>query len=177
VRNDTLPGTAVDLKMKIGDDGSTMFHRLLWAFYPCIHGFQDCKPIIHVDGRWLYGKYRGTLLMVVAQDGDNKTILIAVALVEGETKEGWGFFMKNLRTHFTQGRTVCVISDRHKSIKSAFNNPDNGWHGTGSTHVFCIRHITQNFIKTIKDVDLKDILENMGKNIKYIFIKFVYIVF
>lgn len=70
-----------------------------------------------------------------------------------------------------------MISDRRKSIKSAFNNPDNGWHGTDSTHMFCIRHITQIFIKTIKDGDLKDILENMGKNIKYIFIKFVYIVF
>ena len=32
------------------------------------------------------------LLMAVAQDGDNKTIPIAFALVEGETKEGWGFF-------------------------------------------------------------------------------------
>ena len=75
--------------------------------------------------------------------------------------------MKNLRTHVTQGRTVCVISDRHESIRSAFNNPDNGWNGSGSTHMFCIWHITQNFMRTIKDGALKDILENMGKNIKH----------
>jgi len=110
VRKDTLPGTVVDLKMKIGGDGSTMFHRPLWAFYPCIHGFQYCKPVIHVDGRWLYGKYRRTLLMVVAQDGDNRTILIAVALVEGETKEGWGFFFEESENTFhTRKDCMCDI--------------------------------------------------------------------
>ena len=35
-----------------------------------------------------------TLLLAVAQDGNNKTIPIAFALVEGETKEGWSFFWK-----------------------------------------------------------------------------------
>jgi hypothetical protein len=96
--------------------------------------------------------------------GNNKTIPIAFALVEGETKEGWSFFLKNLRRHVTQGLSVCVVSDRHESIKSAFNDPRNGWQETSSTHVYCIRHIKQIFMRAIKDGDLKDIVNNMGKN-------------
>lgn len=102
----------------------------------------------------------------VAQDGNNKTIPIAFALVEGETKEGWSFFfLKNLRRHVTKGISVCMISDRHESIKSAFNDPRNDWQATGSAHVYCIRHIKQNFMRTIKDGDLKDVVNNICKNI------------
>lgn len=165
VMKETMPGTVFDLKTQIGENGETQFHRLFWAFYPCINGFKYCKPVVHVDGTWLYGKYKGTLLLAVAQDGNNKTIPIAFALVEGETKEGWSFFLKNLRRHVTKGISVCMVSDRHESIKSAFNDPRNGWQATGSAHVYCIRHIKQNFMRTIKDGDLKDVVNNMGKNI------------
>lgn len=36
----------------------------------------------------LYGKYKGTLLMAIAQDDNNNVFLIAFALVEGETVGG-----------------------------------------------------------------------------------------
>ena len=65
-----------------------IFHRLFWAFEPCIKGFKFCKPIIQIDGTWLYDKYKGTLLMVVAQDDNNNVFPIAFALVEGETAGG-----------------------------------------------------------------------------------------
>lgn len=61
VMKETMPGTVFDLKTQIGENGETQFHRLFWAFYPCIHGFKYCKPDVHVDGTWLYGKYKGTL--------------------------------------------------------------------------------------------------------------------
>ena len=123
VMKETMSGTVFDLKMWIGENGETQFHRLFWAFYPCIHGFKYSKPVVHVDGTWLYGMYKGTLLLAVAQDGNNKTIPIAFALVEGETKEGCSFFLKNLRRHVTQGLSVCMVFDRHESIKSAVNDP------------------------------------------------------
>ena len=46
-----------------------------------------------------YGKYKGTLLMAVAQDGNNNIFPVAFALVEGETGGAWRVFLKNLRTH------------------------------------------------------------------------------
>ena len=62
-----------------------IFSRVFWDFQPCIIGFASCKPIIQINGTWLYGKYKGMLLMAVAQDGNNNIFPIAFALVEGET--------------------------------------------------------------------------------------------
>nr|KYP48319.1 hypothetical protein KK1_030011 [Cajanus cajan] len=63
-------------------------------------GFSFCKPIVQVDGTFLYGKYKGTLLVAVAQDGRNNIILIVFAVVEGETSDACFFFLKNLRRFF-----------------------------------------------------------------------------
>ncbi|XP_050897043.1 uncharacterized protein LOC127103845 [Lathyrus oleraceus] len=72
-----------------------------------------------VDGTWLYGKYRGTMLMAVAQDGNENIFSIAFALVE------------------------------------KFQYPP-------SSHVYCIIRIAQNFMREIKDKDLRKIVVNMG---------------
>lgn len=39
--------------------------------------------------------------MVVAQNGNRNIFPIAFALVEGETREAWSFFLRNLRMHVT----------------------------------------------------------------------------
>ncbi|XP_058787313.1 uncharacterized protein LOC131661723 [Vicia villosa] len=92
----------------------------------CIKGFAYCKPVVQVDGTWLYGIYKGTLLLAVAQDGNRNIFPIAFALVEGETGDAWSFFLRNLRMHVTPQPNICLISDRHVSIKSASDNPENG---------------------------------------------------
>ncbi|XP_050875705.1 uncharacterized protein LOC127079353 [Lathyrus oleraceus] len=164
-----LPGTIIEFQslLVISNDGSHLgdqriFHRLFGAFRPCIRGFAYCKPIVQVDGTWLYGKYIGTLLMDVAQDGNGNIFPIAFALVESETKDAWSFFLKNLRIHVTPQENLCLISDRHESIKSAYDNPENGWQYPPSSHVYCIRHIAQNFMREIKDKELHKIVVNMG---------------
>jgi len=121
---ETLPAYTPDRMCAVGN---RIFHRLFWAYQPCIIGFSFCKPIIQIDGTWLYGKYKGTLLMAVAQDGNNNIFSIAFALVEGETAEGWSFFLRNLRLHVAPQPNLCLISDRHPSIINAYNNIDNGW--------------------------------------------------
>jgi hypothetical protein len=103
------------------------------------------------------------LLLAVAQDGNNHIFPEAFAIVEGETKEAWNFFLKNLRTYVTPQNGICLISDRHPSIKSAYENPQNGWTANTSTHVYCIRHIAQNFMREIKDKKLRKLVVNMGK--------------
>ncbi|XP_050876247.1 uncharacterized protein LOC127079941 [Lathyrus oleraceus] len=164
-----VPGMVVEMQalpIYTNDDtivaGQVMFHRLFWAFQPCIRGFAYCKPLLQIDGTWLYGKYKGTLLMAVAQDGNSNIFPVAFALVEGETAEGWGFFLKNLRRHVAPQPDLCLISDRHASIESAYNNPDNGWQDPPSVHVYCIRHIAQNFMREIKDRNLRKKVINMG---------------
>jgi hypothetical protein len=158
-----LPGTITDIEMMpfIEDGhvvpGKATFKRLFWSFKPCIEGFAYCKPLVSVDGTWLYGKYRGTLLIAMAQDGSNNTIPIAYAIVEGETSDAWLFFLQRLRLWVTPQPDLCLISDRHESIKSAVRRLDSNWH-----HVFCIRHIAQNFLRTFKNTEMKKKVTNMG---------------
>lgn len=72
--------------------------------------------------------------------------------------------LKNLRRHVTPQRDICLISDRHESTKSAYNDPQKGWHDTPTTHVYCIRHIAQNFRRAIRDGELRKQVVNMGNN-------------
>jgi len=94
--------------------------------------------------------------MVFAQNVNNKTIKIAFALVIGVTKNGQSFFMNNMRRNVASRHDVCVISNRHEPIESAYNNPQNGWHGSGSTHVFCY-HGKYVFIVVVKNRSHEDL--------------------
>ena len=151
--------------------GKRLFKRVFWSFGPCINGFAYCKPIVQVDGTWLYGKYTGTLLIATAQDGANHIFPIAYAIVEGETTSAWGFFLKNLRRHVTPQINISLISDRHPSIISAYNNPSNLW-VQDTSHFFCLRHIAQNFLRSNSNCKhLKKPLMLAGENLFYFFVK------
>jgi len=43
---------------------------------------------VQIDGTWLYGRYKGTLLIVVAQNDANNIFPLAFSIVEGETIDG-----------------------------------------------------------------------------------------
>ena len=72
------------------------------------------------------------------------------------------FFLKNPRLHVAIYPNLCLISDRHLSIESAYKNLDNGWQDPPSTHVYNIRHIAQNFMREIKDKTLRKKIVNPG---------------
>ncbi|RYR09980.1 hypothetical protein Ahy_B05g078427 [Arachis hypogaea] len=95
-----------------------VLHRVFWSYYPCIRAFRHCKPVVQVDGTHLYRKYKGCLLVAVSQDGNNNIVLIAFAIVEGETSDAWHFFLSNLHQHVVTRDGVGLISDRHESINA-----------------------------------------------------------
>ena len=61
------------------------------------HTFQFCRPVVLVDGTFLIGKYRGTLMMAAAIDPEDQIVPVAFALAEGENNESWSWFMRLLR--------------------------------------------------------------------------------
>ncbi|XP_004514826.1 uncharacterized protein [Cicer arietinum] len=158
-----LSGTVTNIEVgTFIEDGQrvpskVVFHRHFWSFQPCIKGFDHCKLVVSVVGAWLYGKYRGTLLMAIAHDGDGHTIPIAYSIIEGETSDAWFFFLGRLQIFVTPQPTICLISDRHESIKSVVKRVNNNWH-----NVFCVRHISQNFMRTFKNGLMKNIVIYMG---------------
>ncbi|XP_016178943.1 uncharacterized protein LOC107621434 [Arachis ipaensis] len=165
-RKITMPGSVAVLKtspVRVGgqlDDSTAYFHRLFWTFPPCVEAFRHCKSLVSVDGTHLYGKYGGTLLIAIVQDGNSNSIPIAFALVEGENAESWSFFLSHLRTHVTPQSGILVISDRHNGIKAALEAPDGGWLPSTTYRAFCIRHVAANFALTFKGKDARRLLVN-----------------
>ncbi|RYR59332.1 hypothetical protein Ahy_A05g025199 isoform A [Arachis hypogaea] len=107
--------------------GVRVLHRVFWSFYPCIVAFRHYKPLVQVDGTHLYGKYKGALLVAVAQDGNQNIVPIAFAIVEGETADTWEFFLTNLRRYVVTIDGVGIISDRHTSINAAIARSNGAW--------------------------------------------------
>ena len=108
-----------------------------WYFGLLVHVLKHrhCKSIIQVDGTHLYGKYKGTLLIAMAQDGNQNILPVAFAVVESESSDAWSFFLNNLRLHVVKNDGVGIISDRHESITSAISHSNGQWMGV---HIHCI---------------------------------------
>ncbi|XP_025665038.1 uncharacterized protein [Arachis hypogaea] len=154
-----MPGSIVVLRTSpiwIGgqvDDSSAYFHQVFWIFPPCIEAFYHCKALVSDDGIHLYGKYGGTLLVAIAQDGNSNIIPIAFALVEGDNAESWSFFLSHIRQYVMPQLGILVISNRHNGIKPALEAPDGGWLSPNAYWAFCIRHVAENFALSFKGKD------------------------
>ncbi|KAH1261728.1 hypothetical protein GmHk_02G004531 [Glycine max] len=120
------------------------FHRVFWTFGQCKEAFKYCKPIIQVDDTHLYDKYRGTLLMATSQDGNCGVLPLAFAVVED--KNG-----------------ICLISNRHASIKSVVAKEALGWQPPHGYHVYCVRHIASNFNRKFNNAKQKEMLKKLDK--------------
>ena len=85
---DASPGTKYKL---IVDDnyerGTCTFKSVFWAFRPCIVGFKKCSPMISIDATYLYGKYKGKLMIAMVIDANNKIYPVAFTIVESESTE------------------------------------------------------------------------------------------
>ncbi|XP_015939615.1 uncharacterized protein LOC107465137 [Arachis duranensis] len=142
------------------DESKAYFHRLFWTFPPCIEAFRHCKPLVSIDGTYIYGKYGGTLLVAIAQDGNSNILPVAFALIEGENAESLSFFLSHLRQHVTPQLGLLVISDRHNGIKVALEAPNGGWLPPAAYRAFCIRHVVANFALTFKSKEARRLLVN-----------------
>ncbi|XP_015953842.1 uncharacterized protein LOC107478216 [Arachis duranensis] len=163
-----MPGSVVQIETRPlynGNEeaqGVKILHRVFWSFNPCIRAFRHCKPLVQVDGTHLYGKYKGTLLVAVAQDGNQNIVPIAFALVEGETADAWHFFLRNLRMYVVRKDGVGMISDRHESIRAVVNRSGGDWQPPRAWWMFCIRHIGSNFLRAFKVPHLQKLVVNIG---------------
>ncbi|CAN1143087.1 Protein MAIN-LIKE 2 [Linum perenne] len=155
-------GTEVEFVTKeiTTDDGDTItqFDRVFWSFAPSIEGFKHCPPVLVVDGTFMTGKYKHTLLMASSFDGNKNIFTVAFAIVDVESKETWEWFFDCIQRRVTQRRGVCVISDRHVGIVSAMEKIQSGWHWR-----WCARHYVSNYNKAAKNPRMKSRLMNLGK--------------
>ncbi|KAL7257301.1 hypothetical protein ACSBR1_003576 [Camellia fascicularis] len=60
------------------------FCQLFVAFNACIQGFNSCRPILFLDGTFLKGRFRGTLLCATLNDANQGLFSSAFSVVDRE---------------------------------------------------------------------------------------------
>ncbi|CAJ2636458.1 unnamed protein product [Trifolium pratense] len=132
------------------------FQRAYICFKGCKESFLICRPIIGLDGAFLKGYYGGQILAAIGRDPNDQMLPIAIAVVEGETKETWKWFLE-LLTNDLGGTRACslitFISDQQKGLLPAMDEllP-------GVAHRFCVRHLYNNFKKKFPGKKLKELM-------------------
>ena len=85
--------------------------------------FLSCRTVITIDGTFLYDKYKQKLLIAVVMDRANHIVPLAYALVDEEASDSWSWFLEKMLVHVVRDRTnICLIFDRHASIKKAIED-------------------------------------------------------
>ena len=112
-----------------------------------------------IDGTFLTGKYKGTILTAIGVDCNNQIIPITFAFVESENTESWYWFLERVKWHVVAERPgVCLISDRHSGLLAAIEGMQKGsnrgpaiWPDVRNR--WCIRHMGVNFYERFKNQD------------------------
>ncbi|XP_073290826.1 uncharacterized protein [Primulina huaijiensis] len=108
-----------------------------------------CRPLIFLDGTHIKNKYKGSMLLVVTKDANDDLFTLAYSVVDAENDSNWEWFCYHLRcvilTHHTMGfDRFTFFSDRHPGIIKAIQLLF-----PGSRHAYCLRHLVDNFVKTV----------------------------
>ncbi|XP_058726169.1 uncharacterized protein LOC131597489 [Vicia villosa] len=129
------------------------FQRIYICFKACKDNFFKCRSIIGLDGCFLKGYYGGQILAAIGRDPNDQMLPIAYAVVEGETKESWSYFLELLTTDLGGVRickTYTFISDQQKGLLPALEE-------LVDKHI-CVRHLYRNFKNKFPGVKLKELM-------------------
>ncbi|XP_013617146.1 PREDICTED: uncharacterized protein LOC106323595 [Brassica oleracea var. oleracea] len=139
------PGTLARLEV----DANNRFKYLFLTFSASITGFPFMRKVVVVDGIFLQGKYKGTLLIATSQDANFQIFPIAFAVVDTKNDESWTWFFRQLSRVIPDDEGLALISERHKSIRKAISVV----YPLGSTGIFTY-HLYKNILLRYRGRDL-----------------------
>ncbi|CAN1120970.1 hypothetical protein LINPERHAP2_LOCUS507 [Linum perenne] len=114
---------ALEVNLVLGAEKS-IFKRLYVGFSYLRLGFlAGCRKMFALDGCFLKGEVKGMLLSAVGKDRNNQMFPIAWAVVEGENRNSWGWFVHLVKTELliADGTGWSIISDQRKVINLTLN--------------------------------------------------------
>ncbi|XP_017609473.1 uncharacterized protein LOC108455427 [Gossypium arboreum] len=123
--------------------GCQVFKRMFWSFKQCRDTFLYCKPLVQIDGTFMYGKYTHRLLLAMVQDGSERILPIAFAIIPGELTDDWDFFLSRLRRHVFPQPDTCDILNQGTGILAVIERQGSQWHHTH--YRYYLRHIASNY--------------------------------
>ncbi|CAN1147528.1 hypothetical protein LINPERHAP2_LOCUS15933, partial [Linum perenne] len=86
------------------------FKRIFVCFSSLKEGFlRGCRPMFGLDVCFLKGEVSGMILSAVGKDGNNQMYPISWAVVEGENKNSWAWFLRTLQEELalSDGNGCC----------------------------------------------------------------------
>ena len=89
----------------------------------------------------MYGKYKGTLMISMGCDGNNKLFPLTFAITKSENTNSWSWFLACIRVGVTQRKDLFLIFDHHPSIIAATNDTYSRWVEPNAYHRFSMRHL------------------------------------
>ncbi|KAG6490319.1 hypothetical protein ZIOFF_051608 [Zingiber officinale] len=103
------------------------------------------RHFIGVNGSHLKGPHGGVLLSTVGIDLNNSNFPIAIAIVNNESCETWGWFLSLLKLDLNIEKDYewAFMSDKQKGLIQVFNEVF-----PKANHRFCLRHLHGNFKTT-----------------------------
>ncbi|CAL1413483.1 unnamed protein product [Linum trigynum] len=131
------------------------FKRFYVGFSRLRKGFlAGCRPNFSIDGCFLKGEVPGMLLTAVGKDGNSHIYPFAWAVVEGENKSSWKWFLEHLQEElgFGDGVGWSVVSDQQKGLVEAINLVM-----PSVEHRKCVRHVFANWKVKVKNEKMRKI--------------------
>ncbi|KAL4291477.1 hypothetical protein GQ457_14G016360 [Hibiscus cannabinus] len=147
------PGSTVTIQVDRDSVGIATFHRMYICLAAVKQGWiEGCRSFIGVDGCFLKTVTKGALLVAVGRDANNQMFPVAWAVVEGEGKESWRWFLQKLMVDLDHpnGEGITLMSNMQKGLIPVLREsfPD-------VEHRMCARHIYANWFKKWKGMNRK----------------------
>ncbi|VFQ70707.1 unnamed protein product [Cuscuta campestris] len=125
--------------------------------------YEDDHGLAEEEYRYGGGKFGGTMLVANGVDSNENIFPLAYAIVEGENKESWTWFLDlltlDLELNDYKEPTFTFMSDKQKGLLPAFEDVI-----PRAMHKFCVRHLEGNFKNAgYSGEALKDLLWEAAK--------------
>ena len=139
-------------------DNEEKFKSFFFCFGASISGWHFCRPVISVDVTFFKNKYKGTLLLAAASDGNNHIFPLGFGIVDSENDFSWLWFFEHLRSAIGDREDLVIISDRNPSIPKAILKvyPQ-------AQHGICMQHLYNNLSSRFKHVAIEPLFKRCAK--------------
>ncbi|CAA7041904.1 unnamed protein product [Microthlaspi erraticum] len=137
--------STVEVDCLTNAEGQDVFNR----FYVCFDVIRrtwknTCRPLLGLDGTFFSGKIKGTVLVAMGRDADNRIYPVAWGVVSVENFDNWQWFLRKLKIdlQLNDGDQYIIVSDRQKGLIKAVQVEL-----PKTEHRMCVRHIYGNLKK------------------------------
>ncbi|XP_075079747.1 uncharacterized protein LOC107809309 [Nicotiana tabacum] len=108
-------------------------------------GFDQCRPIVVVDGSHLKSYYTGTFVSASTLDGAGHILPLAYGIIDSENDAAWTWFFEQFKEAYGERESMCIVSDRNESIIKSVSRVY-----LTVPHFACIWHLWNNVYKKFK---------------------------